>query len=77
MNQQSEEKLFKLERSKHLAVLLLLLAFSKVFVFGVHTAFYVFESLRFRKSPFSKVSIFVAEQCERKVNADTFLSVFI
>ena len=31
--------------------------------------------LRFQKSPLSKVSVFAAEQCERKVNTDTFLSV--
>ena len=53
--------------------------FSKVSVFSVHIAFskvFVFKSLRFQ-SAFSKVSIFAAEQCERKVNTDTFLSVFI
>ena len=33
---------------------MLLLAFLKVFFFGVHTAFWVFGSLHFKKSPFSK-----------------------
>ena len=50
--------------------------FSKVSDFGVHTAFCVFESLRFQ-SAFSKVSVFAAEQCECKVKTDTFISVLI
>ena len=53
-------------------ILSLILAFSKVSVFDVHTAF-----LRFQKSPFSEVSVFIAEQCERKAKTDIFLSVFI
>ena len=48
-----------------------LFAFSKVSVFGVHTAF-----LRFQ-SAVSKVSVFKVEQCERKAQTDTFLSVFV
>ena len=35
----------------------------------------IFKSLHFRNA-FSKVHIFVAEQCERKVNTGTFLSIF-
>ena len=62
-------------------ILSLILAFSKVSVFDVHTAFCVFKSLRFQKYPFSsafsKVSVFIAEQCERKAKTDTFVSVFI
>ena len=36
----------------------------------------VFKSINFQ-SAFSKVSVFIAEQCERKANTDTFVSVFI
>ena len=36
----------------------------------------VFKSIRFQ-SAFSKVSVFIAEQCERKAKTGTFLSVFI
>ena len=68
-------------------ILSLILAFSKVSVFDVHTAFLrfqkppfskasVFKSIRFQ-SAFSKVSVFIAEQCERKAKTDTFVSVFI
>ena len=62
-------------------ILSLILAFSKVSVFDVHCIFAfskvsVFKSIRFQ-SAFSKVSVFLAEQCERKAKTDTFVSVFI